>query len=71
MIGNAGAATRLYLNDGTGRFLDHAEVLPIHADATVWVAATNVDADADRDLVILNASPGQARLYLSVEPFVS
>ncbi|APR87627.1 hypothetical protein A7982_12976 [Minicystis rosea] len=70
VIGNAGAETRLYLNDGTGRFIDHTPILPIHADATVFLAAADVDDDADEDLVILNASPGQARLYLSVEPSI-
>ena len=70
VIGNAGGATRLYLNDGTGRFVDHTPVLPIHADAAVWLAAADVDGDADQDLVILNASPAQARLYLSVEPSI-
>ncbi len=68
VIGNSGAETRLYLNDGTGRFIDHTPLLPIRPDATVWVAATNVDADADQDLVILNAAAAPARLYLSVEP---
>jgi hypothetical protein len=68
VIGNAGAETRLYLNDGTGRFLDHTPLLPIRADQTIWVAAANVDGDADEDLLILNAPPAAPRLYLSVEP---
>jgi hypothetical protein len=68
VIGNAGAETRLYLNDGAGRFFDHTPLLPIRADATVWVGVTDVDGDADEDLLIVNASPGPARLYLSVEP---
>jgi hypothetical protein len=68
VIGNLGAETRIYLNDGAGRFIDHTPLLPIRPDATVWVAAPNVDADADQDLVILSAAPTPARLYLSVEP---
>jgi hypothetical protein len=68
VIGNAGAETRLYLNDGSGRFFDHTPLLPIRADPTVWVGVADVDGDADQDLLIVNASPGPARLYLSVEP---
>ncbi len=68
VIGNNGATTRLYLNDGKGRFADHTPLLPIRADETIWVGVANVDGDADSDLLVLNAAPGPARLYLSVEP---
>lgn len=68
VIGNAGAETRLYLNDGTGRFFDHTPLLPIRSDATVWVGAADVDGDADEDILILNGGAGPSRLYLSVEP---
>jgi hypothetical protein len=68
LIGNDGAETRLYLNDGAGRFLDNTPLLPILADPTIWVGAADLDGDADADLLILNAAPAPARLYLSVEP---
>lgn len=68
VIGNVNGQNRLYLNDGTGRFLDHTPLLPIRAEPTIWVGAADVDGDADQDLLILNNAPAAPRLYLSVEP---
>lgn len=68
VIGNLGGQVRLHLNDGTGRFLDHTPLLPLHVEGTFFVAAADVDGDQDQDLLVLNASPDPARLYISVEP---
>lgn len=68
VIGNGGGETRLYLNNGSGRFLDHTPLLPIRAESTVWVGVASVDSDADSDILVLNAAPDPSRLYLSVEP---
>jgi len=68
LIGNYGAQTRLYLNDGTGHFADHTPLLPIVSDPTVWVGIADVNGDSANDLLVINAAPVPAHLYLSVEP---
>jgi hypothetical protein len=68
VIGNDDAQTRLYLNDGTGRFSDDSPLLPIAADPDVWVGVADVDGDSVNDILVINAAPVPPHLYLSVEP---
>jgi hypothetical protein len=68
LIGNYGAQTRLYLNDGTGHFSDYTPLLPIISDPTVWVGIADVNGDAAADLVLVNDGDVPASLFLSVEP---
>jgi hypothetical protein len=68
VIGNDRAQTRLYLNDGAGHFSDHTPLLPIVADPTVWVGVADVNGDSASDVLVINATPTPANLYLSVEP---
>jgi hypothetical protein len=67
VIGNQGAATRLYLNDGAGVFHDYTPLLPLVSSNAAWVSAADVDGDSDQDIFIVSAAPTTPRLYLSVE----
>jgi len=68
LIATAGGQSRIYLNDGHGYFADHTSALPAHpSDASVVIAAADVDADEDQDLLLFNALGGPSRLYLSAE----
>ena len=61
--------TRLYVNDGTGRFTDETvSRLPVDSDITAAVASADVDGDGDPDLIIGNGAGvvrRQDRLYLN------
>ena len=63
--------TRLFLNDGNGRFFDlTAERMPTDAEETRDVALVDVDGDGDLDLLLANGVTiygvgGQNRLYLN------
>ncbi|MEM7202644.1 MAG: VCBS repeat-containing protein [Planctomycetota bacterium] len=60
----AGHQDRLYLNDGTGTFIDaDRSRLPIFWDRTDGLACCDVDGDSDLDLVI--AGDGPNRLLLN------
>jgi hypothetical protein len=67
-VGLAGAANRLYRNDGSGVFTDATALLPPHVDQTSSVALADVDEDGDLDALIGNygfSVGGQNRLYLN------
>lgn len=70
IVGNGGfyhggeAQSRLYLNDGAGRFTDATERLPKYLGYTNAVALGDVDADDDLD-VVLGEFYGGDRLYLN------
>lgn len=68
LVGNTGATTRLYLNDGHGRFADHTPLLPVAAQDVRWVDVRDLDGDGDLDLLVLPAVARDAQIYLSVEP---
>ncbi len=55
VLGIRGDQSRLYLNDGAGNFTDAtATRLPVVTAATAALAAVDVDADNDLDLVLAN-----------------
>ena len=58
-----GAQNRLYRNDGTAHFTDATTSLPAHSERTFAMVLTDVDGDADLDLVVQNVN--QDRLYLN------
>lgn len=70
VIANGQAQNRLYLNDGSGRFMDYTPLFPIHYDDTTWVLLPDVDSDRDLDVLFLNGTAQPNRLYLSVQPEV-
>ncbi len=65
-IANYNSQNRLYLNDGSGNFIDvTAFVLPIdNNDDTIDANLGDVDGDNDLDIIIANVN-GQNRLYLN------
>jgi len=68
VIANHGAPSRLYLNDGGGRYRDYTPLLPLHADESVRALVLDADDDADQDIVLANGAGVPLRLYLSVKP---
>jgi len=48
----------LFRNDGTGRFLDRSTMVPppVRADGASAIAVSDVDADGDEDLFLIDAS---------------
>ncbi len=71
LVGNVGAlsskgeANQLYLNDGTGAFLQATEPFPELPDATLSVAVGDVDGDGDVDAVVGNYFDHQNRIYFN------
>ncbi|MFQ5454778.1 MAG: FG-GAP-like repeat-containing protein [Nitrospirota bacterium] len=55
---------RLYLNDGTGVFIDSTRNLPKDLDNSFKVRVSDLDADGDQDIVIANE--GQDRIYVNI-----
>ena len=65
LFANHGQQDRLYLNDGTGTFVDaSATHMPVDAANSVNLALGDVDGDGVRDLVIGVEYGGPTRLYL-------
>lgn len=63
LIGNAGTQDRLYLNNGTGHFINATSArLPASTHDTRALAVADVDGDGDRDILIGGAS---TLLYLN------
>jgi hypothetical protein len=65
---NSLGPNRVWLNDGSGRFLAAPTALPIDAFWSNGIAAVDVDGDSDLDLVVAdwNTQTGtQPRLYLN------
>ena len=50
-LADTGDQNALYLNDGTGHFIDGAAALPRSIEHVNWLAAADVDGDCDLDLV--------------------
>ncbi|GMU60677.1 MAG: hypothetical protein AMXMBFR34_24400 [Myxococcaceae bacterium] len=68
LVGNRGAAARMYVNDGRGRFADKTPLLPVVTRTLAGAHPGDLDGDGDDDLLLVGASPADSRLYLSVEP---
>ena len=63
-FGNRNEPSRLYLNDGTGHFIDASGRLPEHAVAGRSAALQDIDGDGDLDIVTVDI-PGQDRVWLN------
>jgi predicted nucleotidyltransferase len=65
VVGNFGEQNRLYLNNGSGTFIDAtAARLPVDRDLTQSLALGDVDGDGDLDMVVGNLRQQNA-LYLN------
>lgn len=74
VVGNNLGQNRLYVNNGTGTFVDStASQMPMDSDSTAAVALGDLDRDGDLDLIIANGGScafgscygQQSRLYLN------
>jgi hypothetical protein len=64
VAGNSGQQSRLYVNDGAGRFTDQTQArMPLQTYATRDVELADVDGDGDLDLLMGHIR--QDRLYLN------
>jgi len=61
IVNGSDGRTRLYLNDGKGRFTDATSKLPVLNDDSFAAALADVDGDRDIDIVIGNGPSSGAR----------
>jgi len=63
VAGNSGQANRVYVNNGSGNFIDSGQMLG--ANRTNSVALADIDGDGDLDLVAGNSNGQPNRIYLN------